>query len=267
MRRVTMFAAGAVLTGLALAGCGAKQATSNNDGGGETLQILAANIGKSSSAKQGVHLVMSMDLSGQAIKADGDFKFGGAPAMDINYELPGIGGAKILLVDDVFYFQLPAQLQKNGKPWIKLDLNGSDQLSKTLGGALKETKKNSDPSQVLNQIKDAGEITATKQEDLNGKPTTHYSVTVDVKKAAQKVDPDLKSAMEKVAEGGVSSYPMELWVDKEGLPVRITVETPFTNPATQKVDQLKMTLDYSDWGRSVSVTAPPADQVGTFPGR
>src|SRR2546429_7804013 len=113
--------------------------------------------------------------------------------MDLNYDMAGIGNFRMLLVDDVFYFQLPkeAQAKTGGKPWVKIDSNGSDPLSKTLSGALQQTKENSDPSQLLKQLQDAGEITATKQESLNGKQTTHYSVTVDVKKYMEKVNPDL----------------------------------------------------------------------------
>jgi hypothetical protein len=261
-----MFAAGAMLAGLALAGCGARQAGSQNDGGGETLQILAEKLGAHSGTKQGAHLVMSMDVSGQSIKAEGDLRLGADAAMDLTYELAGLGKARMLVVDDSFYFELPKQAQKSGKPWAKLDPNGSDPLSKSLSGALKETKKNSDPSQMLKQIEGAGDITAKKQEDLNGKPTTHYSVTVDLKRYAEKLDPDFKSVMEKAIEAGITTYPLEVWVDQENLPVRVTVETPFTNPTTQKPDKVKMTMEYSDWGKAVTVTAPPADQVGPFPG-
>jgi hypothetical protein len=271
MRRVTLLATGAVLAGLALAGCGAKQAAEQQQGQqnqtmAQTLQLLAEKVGANSGAKQGVHLTMSMDTMGQSVKADGDMKFGSAPGMDLNYELPGIGSAKMILANDVFYFQLPTQLA-TGKPWVKIDVDGDDPLSKALGGALKETKKNSDPSQVLTQIKDAGQITGTTQENLNGKATTHYSVTVDINKAVEKLDPSLRSELEKVAKAGVSTYPLEVWVDQESLPVRITVDTPFTNPSTQQTDQVKMTLDYSDWGKAVTIAAPPADQVGTYPGR
>lgn len=273
MRRVTMLAAGVVLAGLALAGCGEKQATSNNgggnSGGGEklTLQLLAEKLQANSSTKQSAHFAMSMEVASQSIKAEGDMKLGAAPAMDLTYELPGLGSARMILVDDTFYFQLPPQAQKNGKPWVKLDPNGSDPLSKSLSGALKETKKNSDPAQLLKQLQDAGEITATTQETLNGKQTTHYSVTVDVKKYAGKVDPDLKDSLDKAAAAGVSSFPVEVWVDQENLPVRATVSTPFTNPTTQQADKVKLTMDYTDWGKAVTVTAPPADQVGPFPGR
>ena len=271
MRRVTMLAAGAVLAGLALAGCGAKeQAASNSDGGPgavNSLQLLAEKLGANSSTKQSAHMAMSMEVAGQSVKADGDMKLGSSPAMDLRYELPGIGEARMILVDDAFYFELPKQAQKNGKPWVKLDPDGNDPLSKSLGAALKETKKNSDPAQMIKQLEGAGEITATKQETLEGKQTTHYSVTVDIRKYASKADPDLKALLDKAVEAGVTTYPVEVWVDKENLPVRVTLATPFTNPQTQKQDSVKMQLDYTDWGKSVTVTAPPADQVGPLPGR
>jgi hypothetical protein len=269
-----MLAAGTVLAGLALAGCGAKQqAASTNDGnsggGGaaDTLQLLAEKLGANSSTKQSAHMAMSMEVASQAIKAEGDIKLGAAPAMDLTYDLPAVGSARMILVDDAFYFELPKQAQKNGKAWVKLDPNGSDPVSKSLSGALKETKKNSDPAQLLKQIEGSGDITAKQQETLNGKQTTHYSVTVDVRKYASKVDPDLKSVLDKAVEAGVTTYPIEVWVDQENLPVRVTAATPFTNPTTQKPDSVKLSIDYSDWGKAVTVTAPPADQVGPMPGR
>jgi hypothetical protein len=92
-------------------------------------------------------------------------------------------------------------------------------------------------------------------------------VTVDVKKYAEKVNPDLKEALDQAIKAGITSYPLEVWVDKENLPVRVTAETPFVNPANNQPDHLKMTMDYSDWGKAINVTAPPEDQVGTLPGR
>jgi hypothetical protein len=269
MRRVTMLATGAVLAGLALAGCGERQAASQNDGHGETLQILADRLGASSSGKQSVHLVMSMDMGTQAIKADGDMQVGAAPVMDLTYDFAGVGKARMLLVDDIIYIELPkqAQTKTGGKPWVKIDTNGDDPVSKSLGGALEEAKTNGDPSQIIKRVEKAGEITAKKQEDLNGKPTTHYSVTVDIKKYAATVNPELKKTLDKAIEAGVNNYPLEVWVDQDDLPVRVTSESPFTNPLTQKSEHLKLAIDYSDWGKPVSVTAPPADQVGTLPGR
>jgi hypothetical protein len=270
MRRVTMIAAGALLAGLALAGCGSKQdsATSDDGGGGiKSLQLLAEELGANSSTKQSAHMAMTMEVAGQSIKADGDLKLGSSPAMDLTYDIPGIGAARMVLVDDAFYFELPKAAQKDGKPWVKLDPNGSDPLSKSLSAALKETKKNSDPAQMIKQLEGAGEITATKQENLEGKQTTHYSVTVDIRKYASKADPDLKSLLDKAVEAGVTTYPVEVWVDQESLPVRVTLATPFTNPQTQQQESVNMRLDYTDWGKPVTVTAPPADQVGPLPGR
>ena len=110
MRRVTMFAAGAVLAGLALAGCGSKEAGSptangGGSGGADTLQLLAEKLGTNSGSKQGAHMAMSMEVSGQTIKAEGDLRLGTQPAMDITYDLAGIGKARMLLVDDAFYFE------------------------------------------------------------------------------------------------------------------------------------------------------------------
>lgn len=272
MRRVTLFAAGTALAALVLSGCGAKQQAADqgqNQGGSadfSSLKILAASVGEKSAAKQSAHMTMSMETAGQTIKAEGDMRLGNDVAMDINMTLAGVGETKMLLVDDAFYIKLPKEVQP-GKQWIKIDVNGNDALSKALAGTIKQTKENGDPSQVLKQLEDAGEITAKKQENLNGVSTTHYTVLVDAKKQVEKLTPELRPAMEEAIKAGVDKYPVEVWLDKENLPVRMSLNTPFVNPATKKPDTVKVTMDYSDWGKAVVVTAPPADQVGELPKR
>ncbi len=269
-----MLAASAAVAALVLSGCGAKEQASTDQGGGQnsnqgsegfsSLKLLAEAVSSKSATKQSAHMSMTAAAAGQSIKAQGDMRLGTSPAMDMTMAIPQLGDAQMVLVDDVFYIKLPTELTP-GKPWLKIDTTGNDQLSQVFGAIVKQVKENGDPSQTLKQLEEAGEITGKKSEDLNGKPTTHYSVTVDIKKAAEKLTPELKAAMESVLQKGVTTYPMEIWLDKDNLPVRVSVETPIVNPATQQPDLSKVVIDYSDWGKTVNVTAPPADQVGTFP--
>ena len=267
MRKLIVLCAAAML---ALSGCGAKQAASQ-DGkqSGSTdlgsLSILADEVGARSSAKQGVHVTIAMDAAGQSFNGKGDMKFGADPLLEMAVSAPGVGEITMRLVGDAFYLKLPTELQP-GKPWLKIDTAGTDPVSKALGASLRQIKTNGDPSQTLKQMAGAGEIISTVHEQRNGVPTTHYTITIDVKKlVAKQQDPALKDALEKATETGTTSFPLEVWLNGENLPVRLTMDQPIKNPVDQKVGRLKMTVDYSDWGKPVSVTAPPADQVGEFP--
>ena len=53
-----------------------------------------------------------------------------------------------------------------------------------------------------------------------------------------------------------SSFPMDVWIDDDGLPRRFTMD--LTIPGTGSVS---MRMDFSDYGRAVDVSAPPASET------
>ena len=173
----------------------------------------------------------------------------------------------MVLLDNVFYIKLPQELEP-GKSWLKIDANDkSNPMAQALGGMTEQMSKNADPRATLEQFEKAGEITDTKEEELDGKQTTHYTITVDVEKlAANQEDPTMKSAMDQAIQAGLKDFPVEVWIDEDDLPARFTMDMPTPNPATGKTESVSMQIDYTDWGKSVDITAPPADQIAEFPG-
>lgn len=276
MRKITLAACGTALA-LVLAGCGGTSGTStpssdgpasgtNGSAGFDSLKSLAEGMSSKSAEKQSTHMVFTMTAAGQSFEGEGDLRLGSAPAMQMVMQVPGMGEMTVLLVDDAFYLKLPTELQP-GKTWLKADLTGDNELTKSLGATVRQMKQNGDPSQVLKQLEAAGEITSTKQEDLNGVSTTHYSVIIDVEKlAASQADPEMKKMAEDAKAAGVTTIPIELWLDQENLPVRMTMDLAVSNPATKKTEKVTMQVDYSDWGKPVDITPPPADQVAPLPG-
>jgi hypothetical protein len=276
MRKITLAACGTALA-LVLAGCGGTSGTStpssdgpasgtNGSAGFGSLKSLAEGMSSKSAEKQSTHMVFTMTAAGQSFEGEGDLRLGSAPAMQMVMRVPEMGEMTVLLVDDAFYLKLPTELQ-SGKAWLKADLTGDNELARSLGASVRQMKQNGDPSQLLKQLDAAGEITSTKQEDLNGVSTTHYSVIVDVEKlVASQADPDMKKMAEDAKTAGVTTIPIELWLDQENLPVRMTMDLAVSDPATKKTEKVTMTVDYSDWGKTVDITPPPADQVTEFPG-
>lgn len=274
MRKLTLVASSAIAA-IVLTGCGgndanqSNQGNQNNGGNGQvasSLKLLAEDLGKKSSEKSTAHMVFKAEAAGQTIEGSGDVKLGSQPAMQMDMGLPGMGQMAMRLVDDVFYVKLPQEVQP-GKSWVRIDPNGTDPASKALAASLKQMKEQGDPSQMLKQLEGAGEITGSKQEDLNGKPTTHYTVTVDVNKAAQ------QSGMEEMIgaarQAGITTIPLDVWVDQESLPVRIAMEMNIKDPSQPNGQQVpvKFSVDYTDWGKPVNVAAPPPAEVGQLPQR
>ena len=121
---------------------------------------------------------------------------------------------------------MPTQMT-GGKAWVKVDPNGTDEMSKALreGGS-----SSGDPQTMVNALK-GGTATVV---DTNG-GNTHYRITG-------------------LSISGATGTTMDLTVDSKNLPVTSVVEA----------SGAKVTTTYSDWGAPVTVTAPPADQVGTM---
>lgn len=283
MRRKSLLIVGAGAALLALTACGPSVAGSaapvagGNDaasqgqaaqGGSNTKVSTVAELGSlvqhNASAKNAVHIDMHMTSNGTDVAANGDLKFAGAQsAMHLTMAIPGAGGMEMIMVGGAEYMKLPAGMSPSGKPWVKLDLSGTNPAAAAFGSSAAMSGQ-ADPSTLIDKIKSAGTITSVTQEQLNGQDTTHYAITVDPKKMAADMG---ASATEKQAldQLTVGSLPFDVWVSSDNLPVKITSKTATSVPGVGAVEAT-VTVNYSKWGEPVNVQAPPADQVGTLGG-
>ena len=182
-----------------------------------TAAMRAAKTGKATT---------SSAAQGQSVEILQQFAFTGGAQPDSKATM-SIAGLTLDVVshDSVVYMKgFPAQMT-GGKVWVKVDPNGSDQLSK----ALKQQLGNS--PQDLGGTFTGG--TASVLDTSNG--NTRYKISG-------------------ITVQGVSDLTMELTVDGKDLPVSSLV--------TVSGQDVKTT--YSDWGAPVSVEIPAADQVGTL---
>jgi len=130
---------------------------------------------------------------------------------------------EIVTTGGVVYIKgLPVQLI-GGKPWVKIDPKGTDSLSKSMSQLGSNT---GDPRALVDSLK-GGKATV---KSTSGGQTT-YEITGATALA-----------------GGT----LEVTVDGQGLPSTFKVTT----------SGVTVTAKYSDWGAPVTITAPPADQVG-----
>lgn len=119
---------------------------------------------------------------------------------------------------------LPAQMT-GGRPWVKIDPKGTDPLSKTMAQL---GDNNGDPRALVDSFKGGKATVKSTRGD-----TTTYAITGA-----------------KALAGGT----LEVTVDGRDLPSVFTVTT----------SGVTVTAEYSDWGAPVSITEPPADQVGSM---
>ena len=183
---------------------------------------------------------MTMDTGGE--KASGDFKYvDGKLQQHTTVPVEGSEMEIISVGDFVFLKGLPGQ----AKPWVKIDPKADDPVSQMFKGIAEGGI--SDPTKMAENLKG----TQAKVTSKDGGNTT-YEFTVDSAKALGG-----QAAPTPSPSASTPALTMAYVLDGQDRPV--TISTSVQGQA------IKVT--YSDWGKKVDITEPPADQVGpmSFP--
>lgn len=207
-------------------------------------QQLLAEMKAAIEEQQSVHLSMEVTGSSQQMSGEGDVSYAGdSTAMQLTMSNPdGAGTMEMRLVDDVLYFSVPP-MTPEGK-FVKLDLNDPNSPFGDLGDAIA-----GDPLRTFDAF-DAGlqKVAYIGEEQVDGETLDHYLFTVDARKAAEAQDKTFQPGTPEVI-----TY--DVWLDDQNLMRRVEFE--------QAEGSLVMTM--SDWGKPVSVEAPPAADVMEMP--
>ena len=141
-----------------------------------------------------------------------------------------------IVVDGTAYIRL-------GSSWRTIDLS---QLST---GAMQ------DPTQALSYLRGvSSSVHETGSKTIRGVRASGYAATVDVQKAAAKQSGKAAAALTKLADQGVSSVPVEVWLDSAGRVVRL--HSTLTVKAGGESTTVDATTDLYDYGTSVHISAP-----------
>jgi hypothetical protein len=98
---------------------------------------------------------------------------------------------------------------------------------------------------------------------VRGTPTTRYAVTFDAAKVAARAPEEVQGFVEEM--GLTFPKPADVWIDEQGrlrkIHYAVTMKVPkdMGAPATAMTNE--MTLELYDFGVTVNVTPPPANQV------
>ncbi|WP_329055472.1 hypothetical protein OG738_18345 [Amycolatopsis sp. NBC_01488] len=285
MRKTTLVAASAAVLALTLTACSGNSGTAQPAAAGSQTQAAGGSglaspftdaIQLASASKQGTEksksakFTMEGSAAGQALSATGAMAIDGANTKFSMTSTAAGETTEMRMVDKVMYIKLPADQQKQmgtDKSWAKISADGTDPVSQALGSSLSQSAEQSDPSKMLDQISKTGRIISSDQTELNGQQVNHYKVELDVAKAIDQftgsVPAAARSKLTDMLKGKDIKLPMELWLDKDNLPVQVTMDQ---GPMMQAMGvpgagDSKFTMKYSDWGTQVDVAAPPADQV------
>ncbi|WP_246178930.1 hypothetical protein [Actinomadura decatromicini] len=270
-RRLVVAAGGAAVgTALLLSGCNG-DGTANTENmklsAGEALLKTSQKAGRADSFKADLTVTGTGQNKGE-VHADGRFQL--RPTLKFSAKLdqfssngqtvPGAKG-QALLTDNVLYAKVPqlARFVSDGKPWVKIDLN---QLGQQTGFDMKSVVdqiQQVDPAEQTKMFTGSKDARRVGTETIDGVKTTHYTGTVTVQDALNRLDADARQKVEKWlpkdrANGKIN---FDLWTDGDNLPRKLV-----SKASDKQGDSGTVTVRYSDYGTSFKVNPPPSDQVG-----
>jgi hypothetical protein len=147
-----------------------------------------------------------------------------------------------------------------GKSWLKADIV---EVGKRYGldlDRLKETRR-SDPGLMLAYLKSAVGVRKVGTDLVRREVTTHYSTIVDAETIVEETPKDQQRAMRKYLRlMGIKTYPVDLWVDRDGVVRKVGIELEYKLPDGEYV-KMKLSEEYYDFGVEVNIEPPPAKRV------
>ncbi|HET7654060.1 MAG TPA: hypothetical protein VFK42_13565 [Acidimicrobiales bacterium] len=225
--------------------------------GDDPAQIVRAAASKTEAADSS-RLAVTVDvhqgpLQG-AVTAEGEFDYGtrrGRMSMDV----PRLGAMDAIADGSVLYMKFPAALAQQlpgGKSWVKLDVESAARQSGFDVSELAQVQQG-DPTQALQYLRGASDdVKKVGEEELRGAHTTHYTATLDLKRAASSLSGARRTAYDKaIARLGSATLPADVWVDDAGRARKLS----FTQDAAD------VTLELYDFGVDVDAPPPAASDV------
>ena len=262
----------AILLALAVVFAAACSGGGNEVAAEQTIAAAPAKTAQAGSYRADFSIAMS-GMAGKPVELTGKGIFdaekrAGRMRLDMS-QLGGavgrrdVGVATIVFDRLVVYLRLPflRESQPKLKPWLAFDL---EKLGREEGidlGALEQLRE-SDPTRALAYLRGAsGKVEDVGEEEIRGARTTHYRMTVDLRKAARR-DPSESENLERVIERiGVEKMPADVWVDDAGRVRRLKLAYENVRLAPGQEGDVTLRMDLFDFGVAVDVAPPPRSQV------
>ncbi|MEV4253439.1 DUF6612 family protein [Spirillospora sp. NPDC049652] len=277
----TAVSAGMVLSLTGCLGGSGDDKTAAASGGGKSVVLAAADVVRKSSEKTSQVKSVKADLQTEVtvpgapgavtmhMRMESNLRPQLAFRMTIDQMAMGGkslagngGGMEMVMVDRVLYMKSPAFARlSQGKPWVKVTASELGAASGQNFDQLLDQQKQADPSDQVKKLTASKDVHEVGKETVNGVETTHYAGTVSVQEMTAKLPAEQRDRqLKNFQKLGVQTLVFDLWVDGKQLPAKVVVKTPAD--ATTKMNT---SVTYSDWNAPVTVSAPPASEVGKMP--
>ena len=237
------------------------------------LTRAAAETQDAKSARLAIE--MAIEADGHSIDFSGDgvmTTVNGHPELSLHIAMDPIGTIDERLIGQVLYMRIQttdSSAAVAGGKWLKVDLAEIAAAKPEMRAALEQLKGNAggaDPTSALASLKAiSDDITEVGREQVKAGMATRYNGTLDGAKIADQARKTLGSDVPSSFDSIVAllgKVPVSLWVDDDGRLVKMQMRFDLGAMSGGKAKgSMRMAFEYYDFGASVSVEAPPADQT------
>jgi hypothetical protein len=260
---VALLAAGS----LALTGCAGE---SKPDAKADVLTLLRTEAATSlqtslekSEKAQSASFAVEGKSDGEALKGQGAVFYGDSPKGTLTFEDAEDGPTEMRFLPTAMYISVAEKerAEMDGKEWLKLDVAAAAKLANDEDAAdmlveYARQLRDLNPSAQVKTLMAGGKSTVVGEETIDGVKTVHYTGTKPLSDYLAEVDAKSRAAVEaKLTKAGVKDVKVDVWVDEQYQPRR-------TRTVVGTMDDL--TVTFSDYGKKVEVTEPPADTTLDF---
>jgi hypothetical protein len=213
---------------------------------------LAAQIEQAARAKGSVAFTI-VSSGAQQLDGKGEAKGSGTGTeLQLTATVAGSQGLEIVKKAGSVYLKPPSPM--GGKPWIKITNSPDDMFRPLYAQVFQGLETAGDLSATAAAIKGMGTFRAAGSEVVDGVPTTKYVASPPAKKGV-KLLPQVFQTLTAQTLGNAKTT-VALWIGADGLLHRTT--DVFTIDKRNVATSL---VTYSQWGKPVTVSAPPTAQV------
>jgi hypothetical protein len=252
------------LTALTASACGVTSGSSDAPKQTSVLELLASDLKGSlqktidaTDKSDSVTLTMTGTAGGQKISMQGALDLGDPVKAEMTMADPDGSKTTVRMVGAVIYVEIPAEdrADMGGKRWMKMDLTA---VSEQAGANFSKQFEDMDPTKQVKTLLAAEGVTVVGEETVNGARTVHYTVTTPVATRLGQLDAEMRATVEKqFATAGVKEIKVDLWVDEQYRPRRAGMVMGTMGD---------MVVDYTDYGKAVTIETPPPAETTDFAG-
>jgi hypothetical protein len=240
MRRLAL-AAVLLVAPLSLVACGGGSSSSGSSTVSAQITPVAyvKSAASNTAAQESVHVALkaAVAVSGEALSMSGAGDFAkDTGSVHVDFSAGGMSGGVDAVLDGTdLYLRSPllAAALPQGKSWIKVDASKAAGRGVNLSSLVAQS-----PAQTLARLRSISTVTEVGTEQLDGVTTTHY-----------------RGRATKGATAPAGTY--DVWIGKDDDYVHRLKFAAVLGPG-QRIDT---TVDFSDFGKTVTVDVPPASET------